>query len=66
LCDSKGIGCASKIDEGVKVEGGACRPLQLLDGGVRQLEDGACIYESQISNLSEEEQEEPSQTMGDV
>ncbi len=37
-----------------------------MDGGVRQLEDGACIYESRTSNLSEKEQEEPSQAMGTI
>jgi hypothetical protein len=39
-----------------KVEGRVHKPLPLLNGRVRQLEDGTCIYESQTSNLSKGEQ----------
>lgn len=28
-CDSRGVGCVSRIDEGTKAEGGARRPLPL-------------------------------------
>jgi hypothetical protein len=37
-----------------------------LDGGVWQLENGACIYESRTFNLSKKEQEEPSRIVGVV
>jgi hypothetical protein len=32
-----------------------------LDGGIRQLEDGACLYEGRTSDLSKEEQKKSSQ-----
>jgi hypothetical protein len=51
-CGSRGVGYASKGNEGTKVKGETCKPLSLLDGGVQQLEDGTCIYESRTSNLS--------------
>ncbi len=56
--DSRIVGRVSRGNEGFKVEGEACKPLLLLDGRVRQLEDGACVYEGQTSNLLEEEKEE--------
>jgi len=66
-CGSRGVRYTSKGNEGVKVKGKTRKPLPLLiDGGVRELEDGACIYESWTFNLSKKEQEEPSQVMGAV
>jgi hypothetical protein len=60
------FGYTSKGTKGAKAKGETHQPLPLQDGGVRQLQDGACINESQISNLSKKEQEELSQVVGVV
>jgi len=54
-CGSRGVGYTDKGNEGVKVKGETHKLL--LDGGVQQLENGTCIYESQTFNLSKKEQE---------
>ncbi len=62
-CGLRGVSYANRGNVGTKVEGKTCRPLPLSNGKVWQLEDGTCIYESQTSNLLEEEHKELSQAM---
>jgi hypothetical protein len=45
-CGSGRIKYASEGNESVKAKGRVRKPLPLLNGGVRQLEDETCIYES--------------------
>ncbi len=55
LCYLGGVGFLDEGGEGIEAKGTTCKLLPPLDGGIWQLEDGACFYEGITFNSSKEE-----------